>query len=178
MRTHLHDSEFLSRLRSFPGLGYAEYPFPVSSLFLFGDDEFLRFAYFGCYLTDTRDLDAVFEREMTASVRAAVGFLDAYLAGKEAILPAMDLSPYTEKERLIYDRLLDVGFGETVSYGELALRAGMPGGGRFAGNCMAGNIFPVFIPCHRVIKSDGEMGNYSGGLEIKRFLLKHEGSFA
>ncbi len=176
MRTHLHDGEFLSRLRSFPGLGYLEFPFPVSSLFLFGDDEYLRFAYFGCHLTDTRDLDTVFEREMTASLRAAAGFLESYLSGKEAALPALDLSVYTGKEQLIYDRLLGVGFGETVSYADLARGAGMPRAARFAGSCMAKNIFPVFIPCHRVIKTGGEMGNYSGGIEIKRFLLKHEES--
>jgi methylated-DNA-[protein]-cysteine S-methyltransferase len=50
----------------------------------------------------------------------------------------------------------------------------VPGGGRFVGNAMAKNMFPVFIPCHRVIKSDGAMGYYSGGVHIKEFLLAHE----
>jgi O-6-methylguanine DNA methyltransferase len=64
--------------------------------------------------------------------------------------------------------------GTTVSYGELASMSGIPGGARFIGNCMAKNRFPVLIPCHRVIKSDGSIGNFSGGVEVKEFLLDHE----
>lgn len=176
MRTHLHDKGFVGYLQSFPGLGYIEYPFPVSSLYLFGDDESLKFAFFGCALNDGRALDERFAGMETASIRQAVKFLDAYLSKKRGTLPAMDLAFFTKKQRAVYDTLVKVEWGGTVSYTELARRSGMPRAARFAGSCMAMNIFPVFIPCHRVIKAGGEMGNYSGGLEIKRFLLKHEGS--
>jgi O-6-methylguanine DNA methyltransferase len=177
MRTHLHDKSFVGYLQSFPGLGYFEYPFPVSSLYLFGDDDSLKFAFFGCALNDGRALEERFAGVKTASILKAVKFLDAYLDKKDAPLPAMDLSRFTVKQRKVYDKLLEVGWGGTVSYTDLAKRSGMPRAARFAGSCMAMNIFPVFIPCHRVIKTGGDMGNYSGGLEIKRFLLKHEGSF-
>lgn len=86
----------------------------------------------------------------------------------------LDMSGYTEKELRIYKELTKVMPGKTVSYGDLAMRSGIPRGARFAGNCMAGNRFPIIIPCHRVIKKDGSIGNYSGGAEIKEFLLKHE----
>ncbi len=86
----------------------------------------------------------------------------------------LDISGFTEKEILIYKELLKVQPGKTVSYSELARRAGIPGGARFAGNCMASNKFPIIIPCHRIIKRDGSTGNYTGGVEIKEFLLKHE----
>jgi len=61
-----------------------------------------------------------------------------------------------------------------ISYGELAMLAGIPRGGRFVGNTMAKNRFPVIIPCHRVIKSDGTPGTYTSGPERKIFLLNHE----
>jgi len=72
---------------------------------------------------------------------------------------------------------MSVPFGRTLSYAELASRAGFAGGARFVGNCMAKNDFPVFIPCHRVIRSDGSVGNFSGGEGIKELLLGFEGSF-
>ena len=86
----------------------------------------------------------------------------------------LDMTGYTEKEVQIYRELLKVGPGKTVSYGILAHKGGVERGARFAGNCMAGNRFPIIIPCHRVLKSDGAIGNYSGGVGIKEFLLKHE----
>ena len=86
----------------------------------------------------------------------------------------LDMRSYTEKENHIYSELLKVPPGKTVSYNELAQRSSIIRGGRFAGNCMAGNMFPIIIPCHRVIKSDGSTGNYTGGVDIKEFLLKHE----
>jgi len=86
----------------------------------------------------------------------------------------LNMNGYTEKEISVYKELMKVEPGRTVSYSEIASRSGIPRGARFAGNCMAANRFPVIIPCHRVIKKDGSIGNYTGGAEIKKFLLKHE----
>lgn len=85
-----------------------------------------------------------------------------------------DLGMFTLKEVLVYVELTKVLFGDTISYKSLAARAGVPSGARFVGNTMAKNVFPVLIPCHRVIKSDGSIGRYSGGKGIKNFLLEHE----
>ena len=67
--------------------------------------------------------------------------------------------------------------GKVVSYGELARRAGSPGAARAVGRIMAGNPFPIVIPCHRVLGAGGKMIGYSGGegIATKRWLLKHEG---
>lgn len=86
----------------------------------------------------------------------------------------LDLSGYTENEVRVYRELVKVAPGKTISYGTLAGKSGIERGARFAGNVMAKNRFPVIIPCHRVIKGDGSMGNYSGGVSIKRMLLDHE----
>lgn len=88
----------------------------------------------------------------------------------------LDMEAYTDKEVSVYRELVKVAAGDTVSYGALAARCGIPGGARFIGNAMAKNRFPVIIPCHRVVKSDGAMGNFSGGVDIKEKLLRHEKS--
>jgi len=90
----------------------------------------------------------------------------------------LDMSEYTDNEIRIYKNLLKIKPGKTISYSDLSALSGITGGARFAGNCMAGNSFPVIIPCHRVIKKDGSLGNYTGGVDIKEFLLKHEERFS
>jgi methylated-DNA-[protein]-cysteine S-methyltransferase len=65
--------------------------------------------------------------------------------------------------------------GNVMSYGGLAARVGVPGGARAVGNVMARNPFPLVIPCHRVIRNDGSLGGFGGGLPMKRALLEREG---
>ncbi|HPS56474.1 MAG TPA: MGMT family protein [Spirochaetota bacterium] len=96
----------------------------------------------------------------------------ASCSGKKMIV--LDVSGCTENQLNVYRELIKVTPGETISYGALAERSGIARGGRFVGNVMAKNAFPVIIPCHRVIRGDGSMGNYSGGVDVKRMLLEHE----
>ncbi len=65
--------------------------------------------------------------------------------------------------------------GRVMTYGGLAERLGVPGGGRAVGNVMARNPFPLIIPCHRVVGSDGNLHGFGGGLPMKRALLAMEG---
>lgn len=65
--------------------------------------------------------------------------------------------------------------GRVTTYGRLAASLGVPGGARAVGNAVAGNPFPLVIPCHRVIRSDGSLGGFGGGLLMKRALLEMEG---
>ncbi len=175
MRAHLQQKGFIEYLRSFDGLGYYEYPLPVASLYLFGDDDALRFAFFGCALMDGRVLSEEFVILKPPSIKKAINFLDAYFEKKEAVMPRLDFSRFTERQRNVYRTLIETPFGKTMSYKELAAASGMPKAVRFVGSCMAENIFPVFIPCHRVLPASGKIGNYSAGIEIKRYLLRHEG---
>jgi methylated-DNA-[protein]-cysteine S-methyltransferase len=79
--------------------------------------------------------------------------------------------------RMVLETLFSqVRFGEVVSYGELALRVGHPRASRAVGTAMATNPVPIVVPCHRVLRSGGAIGNYGGGVEMKRQLLTHEGS--
>jgi methylated-DNA-[protein]-cysteine S-methyltransferase len=65
--------------------------------------------------------------------------------------------------------------GKVISYGHLADRILAPGAARAVGSALARNPFPLIIPCHRVVKSTGYLGNFSGGSEMKKFLLQMEG---
>lgn len=85
-----------------------------------------------------------------------------------------DVNHYTDNEISVYLNLIKVEYGKTISYKNLALNSGLINAFRFTGTTMAKNCFPIIIPCHRVIKSDGSLGNYSGGLDKKIFLLGHE----
>lgn len=89
----------------------------------------------------------------------------------------LDLSGLTPKQKSVMKAALKIPRGSTVSYGELASRAGVPGAARFVGNVMATNRLSPIVPCHRVVSSTG-LGGYGGGLSIKVKLLKKEGAFA
>ncbi len=75
-----------------------------------------------------------------------------------------------------WQALLQIPFGQTVTYSALAAAIGNPWAFRAVGNAMAANPLPIIIPCHRVIGSGGKLGGYSGGVEKKKFLLTLEGA--
>lgn len=69
-----------------------------------------------------------------------------------------------------------VPFGEVITYGQAADRAGNPRAFRAAGTALGSNPIPIVVPCHRVIRAGGAIGNYGGGPQMKRFLLELEGA--
>ena len=75
----------------------------------------------------------------------------------------------------ILERLCEVGAGEIITYQALGAWAGAPRAPRAVGGAMHDNPVPIYVPCHRVIRSDGSLGGYGGGLDIKRKLLRAEG---
>jgi methylated-DNA-[protein]-cysteine S-methyltransferase len=106
--------------------------------------------------------------------------LDRYFAGDAHALDAIDVDLGdlgSEFNRAVLTTLRDlVRPGETISYGALAAAVGHPGAARAVGSVMANNPVPIIIPCHRVLASDGTLGGYGGGLDMKRGLLKIEGA--
>ncbi|MBS3926134.1 MAG: MGMT family protein [Nitrosarchaeum sp.] len=78
-------------------------------------------------------------------------------------------------DKKIYKKLLEVPKGKITTYGELAKAVGLKNGQRVVGKIMNKNPYPVIIPCHRVIKSDGKIGGYAYGEEIKSNMLSKEG---
>ncbi|WP_308011819.1 methylated-DNA--[protein]-cysteine S-methyltransferase [Actinacidiphila acidipaludis] len=110
-------------------------------------------------------------------LEAVTSQLDAYFAGTlRAFDVPLDWSLVTGFARRVLRELASgVPFGTVVGYQDLADRVGEPGAARAVGTAMGANPLPVVVPCHRVIESDGGIGGFGGGLEIKRRLLALEG---
>ena len=75
----------------------------------------------------------------------------------------------------VYRKLLQVPKGKVTTYGDLAKAVGLKNGQRFIGTIMKKNPYPVIIPCHRVVKSNRDIGGYAFGVDIKRNMLTREG---
>jgi methylated-DNA-[protein]-cysteine S-methyltransferase len=86
----------------------------------------------------------------------------------------MDLTGFTPFQLKVYAALGKVPVGKTITYGELAKRAGYPGAARTVGTAMKKNRLPIVIPCHRVVPASGGLGEYSAGKPWKRWLLEWE----
>lgn len=80
----------------------------------------------------------------------------------------------TDFQQRVWRQLQRVPFGETITYDELAHRAGSPGASRAAGHANGSNPVAIVVPCHRVIRASGETGGYAGGPDRKRRLLELE----
>ena len=78
-------------------------------------------------------------------------------------------------EEKIYRKLLEVPSGYVTTYGDLAKAINLKNGQRVVGQIMKNNPFPVIVPCHRVVKSDGTVGGYAYGSERKKHMLSKEG---
>lgn len=103
--------------------------------------------------------------------------LDEYFAGRRHSFEVpLDWQLSKGFRRTVLEHLVaDIGYGTTASYGTLARLSGSPNAVRAVGTTCATNPIPVVVPCHRVIRSDGTMGNYRGGPAAKRALLALEG---
>jgi methylated-DNA-[protein]-cysteine S-methyltransferase len=108
---------------------------------------------------------------LTETVRQLTAYFDREL--KEFDLP---LAPHgTEFQRQVWAQLLEVGYGETASYGQIAHRLGHTNAAsRAVGLANGRNPIPIVIPCHRIIGADGTLTGYAGGIERKQTLLELE----
>lgn len=86
----------------------------------------------------------------------------------------LDFSRGTPFQQKVWRQLTAIPYGDTQSYQTLAKAIGQPGASRAVGNANGKNPLPLIIPCHRVIRENGALGGYTGGLHIKRFLLDLE----
>jgi methylated-DNA-[protein]-cysteine S-methyltransferase len=113
-------------------------------------------------------------QEDSAAFREATTQLTAYFAAQLRVFD-LPLAPKgTPFQQLVWEELLKIPYGETISYGELAHRIGNPKASRAVGLANGSNPIPIIIPCHRVIGSNGKLTGYGGGLPIKEKLLALE----
>lgn len=161
----------------YKNFSYTVVPFFNLSVYICGNEKYVTAVMFDSYLNDSKRsaIEKNCRKENTFALDVAVTFFERYQKKQfNTPIPPCDLSIYTIKEQLVLNTLLAIAPGKTISYGQLAAQCGLKNAARFAGNVMAKNVFPVIYPCHRVIRSNGDVGNYSGGEGIKELLLRFE----
>ena len=148
------------------------YQYPIGTVGIAEEDGYIVRVFFG---DDARagalqDFQAL-ESEL---IRKAAGQLDEYFAGQRREFDLPFLFRGTDFQKQAWDALLEIPYGRTQSYGEIAARIGRPKASRAVG--MANNRNPIVIicPCHRVIGANGTLVGYGGGLPAKKYLLDLE----
>jgi methylated-DNA-[protein]-cysteine S-methyltransferase len=141
-------------------------PTPLGDLLLTGDGESVSGLYFPEHPPIDSDGPGAFEE--------AVAQLEEWFEGKRTEFD-LKLDPQgTLFQRRIWEALSEIPYGKTVSYMDIAVRAGNPRAARPAGQAIGRNPIAIIVPCHRVIGSSGALTGYGGGMDRKRWLLEHE----
>ena len=161
-------------------IAYRTLDSPVGTLLLAATEQgLLRVAYAveGHEAVLARLADRVSPRILAAPRRLdpVASGLDRYFAGTSRRFDvALDLRLSTGYRRAVVEHLAQIGYGRTESYAEVATATGHPKAVRAVGSACATNPLPIVVPCHRVLRSDGSLGGYAGGLAAKRILLDLE----
>lgn len=152
----------------------ASYQSPLGEMLLVASADALIGLYFAGQKYFPRVGDSWQTNTEAAPLRATAGELDRYFAG-ERVRFSVPLAPFGSPfQRAIWKAIASVGYGETITYGELARRAGCPGNARAAGAATGQNPIGIIVPCHRIIGANGNLTGYAGGLDKKRALLALE----
>jgi methylated-DNA-[protein]-cysteine S-methyltransferase len=151
---------------------YTKIDSPLGELLLVGDDHSLR----GLYMQEGRTAKKVQPdwRETDEPFIPVRAQLTEYFDGRRSAFDVPLVMTGSDFERRVWNALLEIPYGESTSYGEIARRVGEPGAARAVGVANARNPIAVVVPCHRVIGADGSLTGYGGGLARKRFLLDLE----
>ena len=153
---------------------------PVGSLQLVAHEHVLLAAGFGplrelVARLDKSDYDLGFQS--VKSIPIISDLIDDYFGGDFSALNGIKVrQPGAEFSQAIWKAMRKIPAGRTMSYAELADRAGSSAAVRAAGSACARNLIAPIVPCHRVVKTGGELGNYAYGLHFKEELLRFEGA--
>ena len=142
---------------------------PLGTLWIYGTDKAITAI---CFPDAPPGPDHI--RQETPLLCHARDQLAEYFLGRRTAFD-LPLQPNgTPYQKLVWQALETIPYGETRSYGEIAKQIGAPKAARAVGSANRNNPIPIIIPCHRVIGADGSLTGYAGGLWIKQFLLQLE----
>jgi len=145
---------------------------PIGAITVIANDVGVCRLWFGNLDDDEQATDIANE-----IVTLAVSQLGEYFDGTRMVFAVpLDRSARMGFRGEVLTALEHVPFGITVTYGELATRAGRPKAARAVGSAVAMNPIAIFVPCHRVLPSGGGIGQFGGGVPAKEWLLRREGS--
>jgi methylated-DNA-[protein]-cysteine S-methyltransferase len=123
-----------------------------------------------------KEFSGVIEKEQNMPGRVAAQIVEFYSGGKIkfdfSLLNWKKLSGFSAK---VLKESCKIPYGKFSTYSGLAVKVGSPRAARAVGTALANNPFPLIIPCHRVVRSDGTLGGFGGGLKMKKELLQREG---
>lgn len=131
----------------------------------------------GITFSDENKTEAI-TSDATPVLLSALHQLEEYFSGVRRVFDLPISFCGTEFQMRVWNELCRVEYGATISYKELASRVGSSKAYRAVGNAVHCNPIAIVIPCHRVIGADGSIGGFAGGVDIKRYLLDNERSFA
>ena len=144
----------------------------VGPLTIGGDENYVHFVIFG---SDKETVSSLRKSLLPAPLREACTQLDRYFSGDLQNFNLPLLLTGTEFQKRVWRALNDIEYGQVQSYGQLASRLGNVHLARAVGQAANRNPLPVIIPCHRLVGSNGWVGGFAPGVELKRVLLDHEG---
>lgn len=119
-------------------------------------------------------LKAEYEEAPSDVTQEAIRQLDEYFRRERTSFTIPLLFVGTDFQQAVWHELLQIPYGQTLSYGAMAKRLGIPKAVRAVANANGANAISIFAPCHRVVGSDGSLTGFGGGIEAKRFLLALE----
>ena len=157
-------------------LHYDHIDTPIGPLLLVGDGEGL--VYVGLPRQGAAQAAPDDAKPGKSKLHAAARELDEYFAGTRQAFDVPLHPSGTPFQLEVWGALLAIPYGQTVSYADIARRIRRPRAVRAVGAANGANPLSIFVPCHRVIGSHGDLVGYGGGLPAKRWLLAHERKFA
>ncbi|CAB5058015.1 MAG: methylated-DNA--[protein]-cysteine S-methyltransferase [Actinobacteria bacterium] len=153
---------------------------PIGVLYLIADQQILLAAGF----TGFEDLiprlspeDSIREIKLVTEIPVISELISDYFNGDTSALNSIKVrQPGAPFYQSVWKEMRKVPVGKTWSYSDLAKRAGSASAVRAVGSACSSNLIAAIVPCHRIVKSGGSLGNYAYGIEVKEWLLKHEGA--
>ena len=146
---------------------FTRYDSPIGPLYLRSD---------GTSLTGLSPAPTGTIRDDLPLFREVRDWLDAYFRGEGPDPRDLSLAPPgTDFQRAVWARLLDIPYGESRTYGDIAKDLGRPRGAQAVGQAVGRNPIGIIIPCHRILGAGKKLTGFAWGLEKKKWLLRHEG---
>jgi methylated-DNA-[protein]-cysteine S-methyltransferase len=153
---------------------------PIGNLYLIADQQILLAAGFSGFddlIPRLSPTDSVREIEQVNEIPVISELISDYFSGDISSLNSIKVrQPGAPFYQSVWKEMRKVPVGKTWSYSDLAKRAGSAGAVRAVGTACSSNLIAAIVPCHRIVKSGGSLGNYAYGVEVKEWLLKHEGA--
>lgn len=152
------------------------FPSPVGELTVIGSESGVRAVLWPNDRPGRVTIDHLVTPDRDGRLDMALDQLEEYFSGARRTFTVPLVVSGTDFQRAVWRRLAEIPYGSTASYGEVATAIGRPSAARAVGAATGLNPISVIIPCHRLVGSTGALTGFAGGLDAKRWLLRHEQS--